>query len=95
MSEIRTGGAPITAATTIAVTHAYHEISGNGGIANIVPPEGFSGMILLRATGAWNLATTGTGRGKIGTPLTMTPGKVAMGWYDGGSDTWWFTTPAT
>jgi hypothetical protein len=99
MADVRTGGAPLDPAnsqnhTSIRVSHAYHVVTGTGTILNIVPPEGFSGMVVLRAAGTWHAATGGTGRGAIGNAFSTTPGKVAIGWYDGGADTWWFTVSA-
>jgi hypothetical protein len=38
--------------------------------------------------------SSGSGPGKIGNAFTLTAGKVAIGWYDGGSGTWWFTVSA-
>ena len=69
-------------------------VQGTGTIRNIVPPEGFSGSVVLRAAGSWSAVTGGTGRGAIGNAFTMSPGKVAIGWYDDGSNTWWFTVSA-
>ena len=104
MGEVRTGNdtpLPITAApspakaVTMTVTHAYHAVAGSPlPVTNILPPDGFSGMVVLRAIAAFSTVTTGTGPGKIGNAFTLAPGKLAIGWYDGGSDTWWFTISA-
>jgi hypothetical protein len=96
MGHVQTGGGLLTIeANKISVTHPFHTVAAgtgtNGGVLmNIVPPPGFSGMIMLRATSSWTAATDGTGPGKIGTALTMTAGKTVAGWYDLGSGTWWF-----
>ncbi|MEV4314770.1 hypothetical protein [Actinocrispum sp. NPDC049592] len=95
MSHVQTTGGPLTIndKAAITITHPFHAVApGTGGtLKNINPPAGFSGMIVLHATGTWNATTDGTGAGKIGTPLSMTAGKTAFGWYDTGSGTWWFT----
>jgi hypothetical protein len=96
MGHIQTSGGLLTIdarTASIPVTHPYHTVApGTGAVLRqIIPPAGFSGMIVLRATGAWTATTDATGPGKIGTPLTMTAGKTVFGWYDTGSDTWWFT----
>jgi hypothetical protein len=100
MGHVQTSGGPLTigarTASSISVTHPYHTVApGAGGVLKqIIPPAGFSGMIVLTATGAWTATTDGSGPGKIGTPLTMVAGKTVFGWYDTGSGTWWFTAPA-
>ncbi|HEX6527414.1 MAG TPA: glycosyl hydrolase family 28-related protein [Streptosporangiaceae bacterium] len=97
MGHVETSGGPLTigakTASSISVTHPYHTVAPGAGavLKQIVPPAGFSGMIVLTATGSWTATTDGSGPGKIGTPLTMTAGKTVFGWYDTSSGTWWFT----
>jgi hypothetical protein len=99
MGHIATGGPPLEPATSqdgtsIHVSHPYHVVKGSGTLLHIIPPAGFSGMVMLRADGSWHTATGGTNPGAIGNAFSMTPGKTAIGWYDGYTGTWWFTVSA-
>jgi Pectate lyase superfamily protein len=94
MGHVQTTGGPLTIddKAEITVTHPFHTVAPgtNGVLKRINPPPGFSGMIVLHATGTWTATTDGTGPGKIGTPLSMIAGKTTIGWYDTGAGTWWF-----
>lgn len=53
-------GADLASATTIAVTHRIHKVTGTVAIATItLPYPTFSGEIILIPTGAWTTTTAG------------------------------------
>ena len=53
-------GPTLASATTIAVTHRYHKVSGTTTIQTITPPwTNFNGEVVLIPTGVFSLGTSG------------------------------------
>lgn len=99
MAHVQTSGGQLVATAALPVTHSFHTVAppspqpstGPVAIQNIMAPQGFSGLLVLHATGDWTTRTDGVGPGKIGTKLTMSAGSTTFGWYDTTSRTWWFS----
>lgn len=91
-------GATIASAATIAPTRLLHPVSGTAAISLItLPYAGFAGMLYLRPTGIFTLATGGTPttlNKPVGLAATAVVGKILGVFYDPTTDLWYPTYTA-
>lgn len=72
-------GSPLASATTIALDHGIHHVTGTSTIQTItIPWTGFSGTCYLIADNAWSLGTAGN----INSAVTVASGNIVQITYD-------------
>lgn len=79
-------GSTIASGATIKLTGRIHSVSGTETISTITPPpNGFSGLAILLALGAWKLDTAGNvakaSQPAVGTALFLVYNPTTEKWY--------------